>query len=92
MVQDMFTTGENPHAVGHAVRTHYQGIRSTAADFVTKTYRRENITIVTQHVVDKVLIEKVDGTLTATGAEIVARDGTRSIVNAKREVVGLPTF
>ncbi len=56
MVEDMFTTGETPHAVGHAVRTHHEGFRSTAADFVTKTYRRDNITILTEHAVDKIII------------------------------------
>ena len=85
--EDMFVTGEVPHGVGHAVRTHHEGFRSTAADFVTKTYRRENVTIRTQMVVDRVVIEKIDGLLRATGAELVARDGSRSTVRASGEVV-----
>lgn len=87
MIEDMFTTGESPHAIGHAPRTHHNGIRSTAADFVTNTYRRENITILTEHVVDKIVFERSAETLTAVGAEIVAKDGSRSVVHANREVV-----
>lgn len=83
----MFTTGETPHAIGHAVRTHHDGFRSTAADFVTKTYRKDNITLLTQHVVDKVVIENSEDGHKATGAEIVAKDGTRSVVHANREVI-----
>ncbi len=89
MVEDMFTTGESPYAIGHAPRNVHQGTRTTAADFVSKTYRRKNITIMTQHVVDKVVFEKIDGELVATGAEVVARDGSRSVLHAKREVVDL---
>lgn len=52
-----------------------------------KAARHEHITILTQTVADKVIIEKEGGILRATGAELVARDGSRSIVNASREVV-----
>ncbi|KAI9686292.1 MAG: hypothetical protein M1820_010666, partial [Bogoriella megaspora] len=85
---DMFTTGSVAHGCGHAPRTVHKGIRSTGADFITKTYRRENITIRTNHVVDKVLFhETSDGSLRASGLDVVAKDGTRSTVRARKEVV-----
>ena len=87
MHDDMFTTGEYPHAVGHAPRTHHDGFRSTAADFVTKTFRRDNISIMTQTVVDRIVIDNSGKDLTATGVELVARDGSRSVVHVKHEVI-----
>lgn len=86
-VEDMFVTGKAAQGVGHAVRAHHEGFRSTAADFVTKTFRRENVTILTQTVVDKVVIEKDGEELRATGAELVARDGTRSTILDTNEVI-----
>jgi hypothetical protein len=42
---DMFTTGERSHGCGHAPRTVYKGLRTTAADFVTNGQYRNNIEI-----------------------------------------------
>ncbi|KAF2228568.1 GMC oxidoreductase [Viridothelium virens] len=84
---DMFTTGEASHGCGHAPRTVHQGVRTTGADFVTKTYRRDNITIRTECVVDKVLLESVDGDLLAVGVDMVAKDGTRSTARVRKEVI-----
>lgn len=86
---DMFTTGSNPHGCGHAPRTVWQGIRSTGADFITKGYRRENITIKTNTLVDRVLFERVDNAsaLKAVGVKLVSVDGTNTIVKARKEVI-----
>lgn len=87
LFNDMFVTGETARGCGHVVRTHHDGFRSTAADFVTRTYRRENITMLTQTIVDKIIIETKEHALVATGAELVARDGSRRAVYADREVI-----
>ncbi|KAF2729316.1 alcohol oxidase [Polyplosphaeria fusca] len=84
---DMFATGESPHGCGDVTRTVYQGVRSTAADFITKGYRRENITIKTDATVDKVILEKKDGHLTATGIAAIQKDGNRVEYKARKEVV-----
>jgi choline dehydrogenase-like flavoprotein len=85
---DMFTTGETPHGCGHALRTVYKGLRTTGADFITKGYHRENITIMTSTTVDKVLIERgSDGSLKATGVAVVNSDGSKSEIHANKEVV-----
>lgn len=83
----MFSTGESPHGCGDVVRTLHQGVRSTAADFITKGYRRENITIKTDVTVDKVILEQQDGQLTASGVLVVAEDGSKQSYHAKREVI-----
>lgn len=85
----MFTTGARSHGCGHVVRTVYQGLRSTAADFVTKDYQRRNVTIKTDAIVDRVLLESHNGTdgLRATGVVTVAADGTEQIYRANKEVI-----
>ncbi|GME50210.1 Glucose-methanol-choline oxidoreductase [Neofusicoccum parvum] len=84
---DLFSTGLSPQGCSNTVRTVHQGIRTTGADFITKGYRRDNITIKTESVVDKVIVGSVDGQLTATGVKIVAKDGTGTTVNAKNEII-----
>ena len=84
---DMFSTGKVAHGCGHAPRTVHQGIRTTGADFITKTYRRENITIKTNVVVDKVRLEPLGGSLRATGIDMVDKDGIHSTVRARKEII-----
>ncbi|KAK2754667.1 hypothetical protein FQN54_006800 [Arachnomyces sp. PD_36] len=85
---DVFTTGASANACGHAPRTVYRGIRTTGADFITKEHHRGNITIMTEATVEKVVLES-DGAngLRATGVVVASPDGTRSTVNAKKEVI-----
>ncbi|KAL9620827.1 MAG: hypothetical protein Q9160_004727 [Pyrenula sp. 1 TL-2023] len=84
---DMFTTGERVNGCGHAPRTVYEGLRSTAADFVTKGGEQSNLTILVNATVDKVIIEKSEGKVKATGVAIVGNEGTKSEVFAKKEIV-----
>ncbi|WEW56859.1 hypothetical protein PRK78_002314 [Emydomyces testavorans] len=85
---DMFTTGHRPHGCGHAPRTVHQGLRSTAADFVTNNYQRKNVVIKTDTMVDKVLLEQdgADG-LRARSVVTLAADGTQEIFRANKEVI-----
>lgn len=87
LVHDMFTTGETPHGCGHVPRTVHKGLRTTSADYITKENHRENITLMVNTTVDKVLIEEVDGELKAIGAAVVDSDGKTRHVYAKREVI-----
>lgn len=86
---DMFTTGENPQGCGHVPRTVWQGIRTTSADYITKSRRRENITIKTDTLVDKIVMERLESSsaLQAVGVKIVSADGTSTIVRARKEVI-----
>ncbi|KAF4201649.1 hypothetical protein CNMCM8927_001292 [Aspergillus lentulus] len=84
---DMFSTGEVPHGCGHVPRTVHKGIRSTSADFITKEYHRENITILTDTTVDRVILKQRADGLWATGAVGVSSDGMSQSFNARREVI-----
>ncbi|KAL2862396.1 GMC family oxidoreductase [Aspergillus lucknowensis] len=84
---DMFSTGDIVNGCGHVPRTVYKGIRSTAADFITKEYDRSNITIQTNHTVDRVLLENTPEGLRATGAVTRTADGTSKTFYASREVI-----
>lgn len=84
---DMFSTGESPHGCGDVPRTVHQGIRSTAADFITKGYKRENITIKTEVTVDRILLERDAEELTAKGVATVSKDGKKVEYLAQKEVI-----
>lgn len=84
---DMFSTGETPHGCGDVPRTVHQGIRSTAADFVTKGYKRANITIKTEVVVDKILFSDESGKPTATAVATVSKAGKKIEYQANKEVI-----
>lgn len=84
---DMFSHGENPHGCGHATRTVYEGIRTTGADFVTKARRRDNIVILTETYVDKVLFKDTEGEVVATGVRAVGADGVPFELTATKEVI-----
>ena len=84
---DMFSTGETSHGCGDVPRTVHQGIRTTAADFITKGYKRANITIKTEVVVDKILLSDKAGELTATGVATVSKAGKKIEYHARKEVI-----
>ncbi|KAK4580436.1 hypothetical protein LTR86_000639 [Recurvomyces mirabilis] len=85
---DMFSTGEASNGCGHAMRTTYQGSRTTAADFITKDKERPNVTIKCDSTVDKVILERgSDGSLEAKGVEYLDNDGNRYKVYANKEVL-----
>ena len=85
---DMFSTGETANGCGHAMRTTWSGYRTTAADFITKDQKRDNVIIKCHSTIDKVIIEKDgDGELRAKGAEYVDDNGTRHKAFARKEVI-----
>lgn len=84
---DMFTHGSNPHGCGHAPRTVHKGSRSTAADFVSNENAKDNLHLMTETHVDKVIVETVDGELKATGVRAVKADGSIVEIKARKEVI-----
>lgn len=87
-IPDMFSSGEAANGCGHAMRTTYQGWRTTAADYITKDKERPNVTIRCDVTVDKVLLEPgADGQLEAKGAEYLDSNGNRTKVLASKEVI-----
>lgn len=87
---DMFTTGDVAHGCGHAVRTIYQGLRTTAADFIQGARENSKIKIETYTYVDTVELEQVGGKLKATGVNTVTavgRDQAKIRYTANKEVI-----
>jgi len=82
----MFTTGETPQGCGNATRTVHQGLRSTAADFITKGYRRDNITIKTDVTVNNVVLSDTAEGLRASGVSFTLKSGEIGTVKARKEV------
>lgn len=84
----MFSTGETANGCGHAMRTTWQGYRTTAADYITKDKERSNVTITCDVTVDKVILERgSDGTLQAKGVEYVDNQGNKYQAFASKEVL-----
>jgi choline dehydrogenase-like flavoprotein len=85
---DMFTTGETPHGCGHAPRTHWRGIRSTSADYLTQNSHGQDIQILTHATVDKIILER-DGTtgFRAVGVRLLTSDGKARCLMASQEVI-----
>jgi choline dehydrogenase-like flavoprotein len=85
---DMFSTGASSHGCGDVPRTVHKGIRSTAADFITKNNRRANIRILTSVTVDKILFDQKDGEEpTATHVSTISPSGRRIDYHARREII-----
>ncbi|KAK6854368.1 hypothetical protein PG995_009461 [Apiospora arundinis] len=85
---DMFSHGENPQGCGYPPRTVYQGIRTTGADFITKDRQKNNVTILVETHVDKVILQtNSQGELQATGVQVIKPDGTTAQLTATKEVI-----
>ncbi|UPL02822.1 hypothetical protein LCI18_013756 [Fusarium solani-melongenae] len=85
---DMFSHGNNSHGCGHAVRTVYQGLRTTGADFITKTPPKDNLTLMVSTYVDKVMIQNgKNGEPIAVGVTVVNSDGRVMDIKARKEVI-----
>ena len=84
---DMFTTGGIANGCGHAVRTVHNGVRTTAADYITGEHARSNVSIKTNCFVNRLILEERERSLTAAGVELVSSDGEKSRVMARKEVI-----
>lgn len=84
---DMFSTGEASNGCGHALRTTWQGKRTTAADYITNDHKRSNVTIKCDVTGDKVILEKdSDGKYVAKGIEYADNNGNKFKAYARKEV------
>lgn len=82
---DMFSSGDNPHGCGHALRTVYKGDRTTSANYFRN--KGDNLAIMTETTVDKVILEGTGSELRATGVRVVGKDGVARELKARKEVV-----
>ncbi|RFU30311.1 hypothetical protein B7463_g6021, partial [Scytalidium lignicola] len=82
---DIFTTGDNPHGCGHAPRTVYKGKRSVAADYLVG--KGPNLTILTETLVDKVILDGEGTDLRAIAVKVLDKDGKETEIKARKEIV-----
>ena len=86
-VDDMFTTGLTAQGCSHVPRTVYDGERSFSTAFLKGHENR--VDIVTSTVVDRIVLEKVEGKLkmVATGVAIIDSSGKKRVVKARKQVI-----
>ncbi|KAI9823826.1 MAG: hypothetical protein M1819_001127 [Sarea resinae] len=60
---------------------------SVSAYYSPEIAKRPNLTVLTEALVEKVLLDGKDSDVTATGVQIVTKDGERHQVSAKEEVI-----
>lgn len=87
LIPDVFTSGESPHACGHALRSIFQGVRTTAADYITKSNVRSNLSVKTDTVVDHLILAAYGERKRAIGAELKCVRGDKTVVKARKEVI-----
>jgi choline dehydrogenase-like flavoprotein len=85
LIDDLFTTGEASNGCGHAVRTVYNGIRLSGAEYLNEC--EDKIDIVSNTTVDKVVLEKRVGELVASGVELVDAEGAKRTVRVRKEII-----
>jgi choline dehydrogenase-like flavoprotein len=82
---DMFTTGDYATGCGHVPRTHYQGNRSTSADYLVS--KGSNLAIKTETIVDRIIIEGQGANQQAVAVRVVEKDGTVKDIKARKEII-----
>jgi choline dehydrogenase-like flavoprotein len=80
---DMFTTGEAAQGCGHAVRTIYEGVRSTSFDYIESEKNFPNIEITTGLYVDKIILEQRGAELVAAGVQVQNVEGHSHRITAR---------
>ncbi|KAJ9610356.1 hypothetical protein H2200_005133 [Cladophialophora chaetospira] len=84
-VDDMFTTGLAAHGCGHVPRTVHGGERSFSTAFLRG--HESQIEILTSTVVDKIVLENIEGKVVATGVAVVDSSGKKKVVKARKQVI-----
>lgn len=84
---DVFSTGDNPYGGGHAVRTTYQGLRASVANYLLGV--GENLALKIETLVDRIVFGKSFGTdeAKATGVEVIDSDGRKHTFTTRRKVI-----
>ncbi|KIW98612.1 uncharacterized protein Z519_00273 [Cladophialophora bantiana CBS 173.52] len=85
LVDDLFTTGQAAHGCGHVPRTVHDGVRTFSTDYLKG--HEDRVDIVVNTVVDKIVLERVEGDVVATGVEVVDNSGKRRMLKAGKQVI-----
>jgi len=82
---DMFSSGKIAHGCGHSVRTVYKGIRTTGADFLHS--HPSNLHILTETLVDKVIIEGDGEQQRASGVVAITKSRESVSIRSTKDIV-----
>ena len=87
LIPDVFTTGESPHACGHALRTVHDGVRSISADYITGGKPKGRLRIATDMYVDKVVLDEREGCKRASAVQLRDVPGKKIVIDVQKEVI-----
>ena len=84
----MFTTGSTARGCGHAIRSIFQGVRTTSVDYLRQGNVKPNVEILTGQYVDTIGFETdPDGKLRASEVRLRDKGGNKSTITARREII-----
>lgn len=85
---DMFTTGDSSQGCGHAIRSIYKGVRSSAAEYIGGEAKDlPNVQVATGYHVDTVIVEDRGNEHVATGIVALNSNGEKIRLAAREEVI-----
>ena len=84
---EMFSAGDNPHGWGYVVRTTYQGLRASVANYLPGA--GENLTLKTKALVDRIVFGKNFGTgeIKVMGVEVIDSDGKKHTFTTRKRMI-----
>ena len=87
LIPDVFTTGESPHACGHALRTIYGGVRSISADYLTNRKSKGRLSIATDVYVDTVVLDEKEGCKRVSAVQLRDIAGKIVVIDVQKEAI-----
>ena len=87
LIPDVFTTGESPHACGHALRTIYRGVRSTSADYIRDGKAKGRLSIATDLYVDRIILDDREGFKRVSAVQLRDVSGKAIAVDVQKEAI-----
>ena len=87
IIHDVFTTGESPHACGHALRSIHKGTRSTAADYITSGNLKGQLSIVTNAYVEKMVLEEGPNGKRVAAVRLRDLSGKFTVIDVLKEAI-----
>lgn len=87
LIPDVFTTGESPHACGHALRTIHRGVRSMSADYITNGKSKGQLSIATDVYVDRIILDEREGCKRVSAVLLRDVSGKIIVIGVQKEAI-----
>lgn len=87
LIPDVFTTGESPHACGHALRTIHGGVRSISADYLKDRKSKGRLSIATDMYVDRIVLDESEGCKRVSAVQLRDVSGKIIKINVQKEAI-----